>query len=452
MVLTAGSVGLEVDTVLLVADSCIPTGDGSNCSATTSVNTPVSTPVNTPTGNQTSGSLASTGVSAYAAVVAGAVLVVIAVAAGVYVYKKRSRFGVMVVVAATTASIGLGATTTYATFVPPILVEVESFTTRSSNTTLVTDAAASGGEAFRFAVAGQQQNCALAPSACGYPDATNTGPAAGTTFTRVPQDATAGPGWEWKPVQETVTTVADNAVLSGLDISGTIQVKHANAIIENSRVTACGGVNDGDVIAVRYRPDYGLYGPNAIIRNNTIQGTPAGCDHRARSAVRDVYGMAPGMVITANDMSGVGNGITVEYEGVITDNWIHDLGHITGDHHSGISTHGGANSVLIRHNTALLSNTVAGLSAALTIYSDFNHAQNTTLEDNLVDGGSYTMYGGDVGMAFNAANPATNIKILNNRLVCGNWIYGPLAFYTPTATGNEFTGNYCDQDLSIVTP
>src|SRR5665647_3483047 len=40
-------------------------------------------------------------------------------------------------------------------------------------------------------------NCAARPSACGYPDATNTGPAAGTMFTKVPSQLTSGPGWAW---------------------------------------------------------------------------------------------------------------------------------------------------------------------------------------------------------------------------------------------------------------
>lgn len=309
-------------------------------------------------------------------------------------------------------------------------------------------------------------NCAAVPSACGYPDATNTGPAAGTTFTRVPEDATSGAGWEWNATNEVVIVTAADTVLENLDVHGTISISVPNVTVRNSRVTACGAsasgtTNDGYLIYVRYKPTRGYYASDTHIINNELNGSPVGCTYRVVSGVRDVYGMAPGMVISGNNIHGTSNGITAEYEALITDNWVHDLVGVVhengiGDHMSGISNHGGANSVVIRHNTILLYGNPApdngGISGPLTIYSDFDHAQNVTQEDNLISGGSYTIRGGASGEAYSSSFPPTNIKIVNNRLVCGAWIYGPLAHFNPTSPGNEFTGNYCDQDLSIVTP
>src|SRR5690348_1640013 len=40
-----------------------------------------------------------------------------------------------------------------------------------------------------------QVNCAVAPSACGYPDASTTGVPDGTTLRTVPTDVASGPGW-----------------------------------------------------------------------------------------------------------------------------------------------------------------------------------------------------------------------------------------------------------------
>lgn len=242
--------------------------------------------------------------------------------------------------------------------------------------------------------------------------------------------------------------------MKNLDIAGQVVIDHPNALLTDSRVSVCGGSSDNDVIAIRYRGSDASYrGSNATIQRNELIGTPAGCTHRARSGVRDIYGEAPNVVVQGNDISGTGNGITVEYNGTITDNWIHDLGHLPGDHHSGISTHGGALQVTVRHNTALLANTPTsgggGLSAALTIYADFGHAQNTTLEDNLISGGAYTIFGGNSGDSYDASQPATNIKILGNRFVCGDWVYGAIAFYK-AGTGNELSRNYCDQDLKAV--
>ena len=107
------------------------------------------------------------------------------------------------------------------------------------------------------------------------------------------------------------------------------------------------------------------------------------------------------MLVAGNDISGSGNGITMEYNGVARNNWVHDLGHMAGDHHSGLSNHGGAKHVVFRHNTALLDGASypggGGLSGALTVYSDFAHAQNVTLKNNLISGGSYVIYGGNSG-------------------------------------------------------
>ena len=298
-------------------------------------------------------------------------------------------------------------------------------------------------------------SCASAPSRCGYPDGTNTGVPAGVSLVKVPSQVSSGPGWEWSDVYGAVVTTAAGAVISGLDVAGGVQVMHPNVTVKNSRITACGGVDDGDAVGVRYRTDLGYFGSDATIVHNTINGSPSGCDHRARSGVRDVFGEAPNLTVTANDISGTGNGVTIEFSGVVSDNWIHDLGHLAGDHHSGLSTHGGAVSVVYRHNTVLLYGMPqpggGGVSAALTIYADFGHAQNVTLQDNFVSGGAYTIFAGNSGNEYSASSPATNIKVLGNRLVCGQWDYGPVAFYTP-ASGNEFSGNYCDQNLSAVTP
>lgn len=297
-------------------------------------------------------------------------------------------------------------------------------------------------------------SCKATPSACGYPDATNTGPAAGTRFTQVPAQATSGPGWSWNPAYRTVFVKGAGAVLDGLDIAGSVVIDAPDVELRNSRIAACGGDDDGDVVAIRYRPRDGLTGSGARIVDNDINGTPEGCTHRSRSGVRDVYGAAPAVLVQGNNVYGSGNGVTVEHEGLVVDNWVHDLGHLPLDHHSGISTHGGAASVTFRHNTVLLHGQRfaggGGISGALTIYSDFGHAQNVTLEDNFVSGGSYVVYGGNTGNA--ASGPATGIRVVGNRFACGDWLYGPVMAFSRSAAGNEWSNNYCDATGSPVTP
>ncbi len=296
--------------------------------------------------------------------------------------------------------------------------------------------------------------CKEVPSVCGYPDATNTGPAAGTVFVQVPSQATSGAGWAWNARYNAIFVKGSGAVLEALDIAGSVVIDAPNVTLRNSRVAACGGSDDSDVVAIRYRPQDGLLASGAQVLHNQINGSPTGCGRRARSGVRDVYGAAPGVLVDGNNVYGAGNGITIEHEGVVANNWVHTLGHEAGDHHSGISTHGGAIQVSFLHNTVLLHGQKfaggGGISGALTVYSDFAHAQNVTLRDNFVSGGSYVIYGGNSGDGY--TTPATNIKISGNRFACGDWLYGPVAAFDPRSAGNEWTGNYCDGTGVAVRP
>jgi hypothetical protein len=63
--------------------------------------------------------------------------------------------------------------------------------------------------------------CFLTPSSCGYPDPTNTGVPAGTTLS---------------PSGSLVVTTA-GTVISGVDVTGTIQIDADNVTIQDSRVT-----------------------------------------------------------------------------------------------------------------------------------------------------------------------------------------------------------------------
>ncbi len=106
----------------------------------------------------------------------------------------------------------------------------------------------------------------------------------------------------------------------------------------------------------------------------------------------------------------------------------------------------------MRHNTVLLYGQQfaggGGVSGALTVYADFAHAQNFTAEDNLISGGSYVVYGGNSGDDYQA--PSTNVKFIRNRFVCGAWLYGPVAAFSTSSPGNEWTDNYCDQTGAAV--
>ena len=149
-------------------------------------------------------------------------------------------------------------------------------------------ALAVGGTAGR-ADAAVATNCAAKPSSCGYPDATNTGVPAGTTLKAVPGQLTSGPGWTWNASTSTVTVTAKGTVLSGLAITGTLQISASNVTVKNVQVTS--GGNFGISLA---------HTTGVTIQNSTISGQNS-TTGRVSYAIDDVYGDSAGMIIKANN-------------------------------------------------------------------------------------------------------------------------------------------------------
>lgn len=362
--------------------------------------------------------------------------------------------------------------------------EVETGT-KTAGANQVANSSASGGYVVQFTVAsatptpttspGRSTNCKPQPGTCGYPDTATTGPAAGTVFKRVPEDITSGPGWAYDSGRGAIYVdwLSDGAVIDGITTSKSIVIDGKNATIKNSLISVC-NIGDNDMIAIRAgNAGNGYNGDNPKILYNRFTGC-AGSQitqdqpGRPRSNIRDVYGSVRQAVIMGNDLSGAGNCVTIESEGYIANNYCHDLGHNPntaegtgmGDHHSGFSNHGGAQStnwtyggqthkgVEFSHNAALLFNTRTtnggGLSGAITVYGDFARAQNVTVDNNFVSGGSYTLYGGINNEA--TYGQPLNVSLTNNRFACGDWAYGPLFVRASTIV----SGNYCDADLSAV--
>src|SRR6266851_8418321 len=89
------------------------------------------------------------------------------------------------------------------------------------------------------ASAAVQLNCTAVPSACGYPDATNSGVPAGTTLLAVPGQVSSGPGWHYVTSGYVAVTGA-GAVLSGLYIPYNVDITASGVTIKNSRIVTSG--------------------------------------------------------------------------------------------------------------------------------------------------------------------------------------------------------------------
>jgi hypothetical protein len=291
-------------------------------------------------------------------------------------------------------------------------------------------ALAVGGGAGR-ADAAVATNCAAKPSSCGYPDATNTGVPAGTTLKQVPGQVTSGPGWSYNASTSTVTVTANGTTLSGLAITGTLQISANNVTVNKVKVTS--GGNFGIGLA---------HTSGVTIENSTISGQNSAAG-RVSYAIDDVYGDSTGMVIKANNISDFRTGVQVS-AGQVDSNYIHDPGYVAGDHTNGIYVNGGTQSLMIWNNTIFNS---LGQTDAINLDAGTPGpaapVANKTISDNLLAGGGYTLYGGAA-----SGSPTSNIVVTDNRFAQNYYTtsgqYGPAYYFAAAGTGNKWSMNIWD--------
>jgi hypothetical protein len=280
-------------------------------------------------------------------------------------------------------------------------------------------------------------NCAATLAACGYPSATTAGVPAGTTLKSVPAQVTSGPGWSWNAATSTATVTASGTVLSGLSISGTLQINAANVTVTDVKVTASGNFG----ISLTHTA-------GATIENSTISGLNP-TTGRVSYAIDDVYGDSTAMTIKNDNISSFRTAIQAS-TGLITGNYIHDPGFQAGDHTNGIYAGGGTQPLTISGNTIL---DTLGQTDAINLDAPTPGpaapVASKTIKDNFLAGGSYTIYGGAA-----SGSPTTAIIITGNRFGQAYFPqsgqYGPVAYFDPTAKGSTWTGNLWDTTSQAV--
>ena len=274
-------------------------------------------------------------------------------------------------------------------------------------------------------------NCAAAPSACGYPDATNTGVPAGTTLKSVPAQVSSGPGWTWDAAYGEVIVKTDGTVLAGLYIPGALDIQASHVTVRD--VQAWG-------IGLRHTTD-------VTIEDSTIKGENA-TSGRVNQAIGDVYDDSTGIVIKDDNISNFRVAIQAR-TGLIEGNYIHNPGYIPGDHTDGIMATGSAQPMTITGNTIFIN---LGQCYAISLNAAPGTLQpvaDKTVTGNFLAGGDYPLYAGN---GWN--DPTSNITITGNRFgqqfFPQSGEFGPTADYDPTGTGNTWTANIWDttgQDL-----
>jgi hypothetical protein len=142
-------------------------------------------------------------------------------------------------------------------------------------------------------------NCAPTPGTCSYPTAATTGVPAGTTLTQVPGQVTSGPGWTWNATTKTAVVTGNGTTLSGLSVSGTLQISASDVTVKNVKVTT--GGNFGISLT---------HTAGVTIAHSTISGQNA-TTGRVAYAIDDVYGDSTGTTITASNISNFRTGVQI---------------------------------------------------------------------------------------------------------------------------------------------
>ena len=224
---------------------------------------------------------------------------------------------------------------------------------------------------------------ATTTSSSGFPDATNTGVPAGTVLT---------------PYNGDLVINTPGAVISGLDIHGTVYINVPNVTLINCQITH----------AYYYQVKIAQQLTGVTVQNCTINGAGTGND-----GSNGIQGTG---TFLNNNIYNVENGIAVDGSGptVIQGTYIHDLKASGAPHYDGIQIDGGLSNITITHNTVINSNTQ---TSAVMIDNYYGSISNVQVDNNLLVGGGYTIY---VDGQFGSSS-ITGVSITNNHMGAGRW-------------------------------
>ncbi len=285
-------------------------------------------------------------------------------------------------------------------------------------------------------------DCGPDPHLCGFPDATNTGVPAGLALASV-QPESHGPGWS-ADGQGNVEVSGNGAVFAGYSVHGYVDVTGSDATVRDDSIVNYGTGINGDGVNLSGNPS------NVTIEDVSIS-SPYGSsgDQGIFAGIKDINGEAMGTRVMDNNIADASTGVQI-YIGLIQDNYIHDVTPAApGSHLNGTTSNGSTVPLTIQHNTVFNPN---GQTDAVSLFEDFGVEANVVINDNLLAGGGYTVYGGQ-----NAGGPqAYNIKITNNRFSTiyfpqGGY-YGYITAFNPSAPGNVWSGNVWDATGRAVSP
>ena len=266
-----------------------------------------------------------------------------------------------------------------------------------------------------------QTNCINAPSACGYPDATNSGVPAGTPLT---------------PRSGNISANTPGQTISNVDLTGgTIVVTANNVTIENSRITAGDSqLNGQSAIDIKH----GVTGTKVMYV--TMQGS--NCNSGALFA--GVMNESGDHLLMDHDY-GVCLDDILHGSGALLNSYSLDNANIPNDHYEPVADDGGNGSLTVIHDTLLNPH---DQTAAVFTQCTFGDVASLDIENNLAGGGDYAFYG---PLSDPCSNGGGTETVKNNRLTRLYYPkggqYGVGVYFTKDVT---WSGNYWDDTLQAI--
>ncbi len=263
-------------------------------------------------------------------------------------------------------------------------------------------------------------------TAGGFPDAHSTGP----RIALKPHHTGA------------LSITANGTVISGWDITGSLDIYANNVTIIDSRVSS------NNWWGINLRPGYS----GLRVLHTTVTGLPGqGPDNGGEDyAVSNMGGSS--IEVGWSNISEFGNMLSMG-QGNLHDNYLHDVSEFhnqsgTWEHADAVISDGGnTGTLVIRHNTLLNQVSVDhGASGSIGLFADTGSVANSTVDGNWIAGGSYALYGGGPG--------ANGIKVTNNIFStqfhpnCGE--YGPVAAWNAGGAGNVWSNNRMSDGRTVV--
>jgi hypothetical protein len=275
---------------------------------------------------------------------------------------------------------------------------------------------------------------------------TTTQPRPTTTTTAPPMPTTTTTAPAPPPASGAYPSAADTGVPSGVQLStytGPSIITQAGTVIDAKLVTTCLTVRAANVTITRSKiqcaGDFGVNqsgGSGLVIRDTEI--TSASSSRLIDRAIQ----LGGGATVERTYVHGTQRGIAIVGDNVsITDTYVGGNTNGTDAHSSAIGAWGGADNVVLRHNT-LRTERGTNASSSISIYPESGPNTNWTIDDNLLSsGGAYVLYAGYTPSA--GERPNTGIVFINNKFNTDNYVNsgesGPVASWSNTS--NTWSNN-----------